>query len=205
MLKSLACALLFALALSPSVSAATIDNRSGLPNPRVRPNDSRSAALLLQGIKRSETMRLVVERLETLDVIVYVEMQPALHRQLAGRMVWLSATQKFRYVRVSLNPELSSDTIVAVLGHELQHALEVARTPSIVDEPSLEAYYRKNGISMRSHASGWDTQAARDTGDLVRRELASAPARAALDSLQPFAAAAWNVAYHRARDRSTGR
>ena len=206
MFKLFACAALLALAITPSaIAAERDDDRAALPNPRVRPHDGRAAATLLQGIARSETIRLIVNRLETLDVIVYVEMQPALQHTLAGRMIWLTATQNFRYVRVSLNPELSGEALVAVLGHELQHVLEVALSPSIVDEPSLESYYQKNGINMRSHASGWDTQAARDTGNMVRRELAASPTRAAIESTQPFDVSAWNNLYRRTRDRFTGR
>jgi hypothetical protein len=206
MFKHFACAALLAIAISPAaVAAEDDDDRAAVPNPRVRPNDGRSAAALLQGIARSETVRLIVERLETLDVIVYVEMQAALQHKLAGRMVWLAATQHFRYVRISLNYELSGETLIAVLGHELRHALEVALSPSIVGEPSLEAYYEKNGINMRSHANGWDTQAARDAGELVRRELAAFPARAAVEPTQPFDVTAWQSVYRRTRDRFTGR
>jgi len=205
MFKSLACAALLAFAISPCAAAAPPDERPASPNPRVRPNDGRAAAALLQGLARSETIRMIVDRLETLKVIVYVEMQPALMHKLAGRMVWLAATEHYRYVRVSLSPEFSGESLVAVLGHELQHALEVALSPSIVDEPSLEAYYRKNGINMRSHASGWDTQAARDAGDLVRREIAASPARAAAEPTEPFNSSAWTGVYRRARDRFTGR
>ena len=172
--------------------------------PRVRPYDRRSAALVLEGIARSTTMRLLVTRLEASNVIVYVETQPGLDRQLAGRLVWVTAVKNFRYVRISLSPDLKPEVAISVLAHELQHALEVAEAPSIVDEASLEAYYRKNGISMRAHSSGWDTRAARDTGDLVRREVADAPVQIAKAST-PYNFHEWPVVYRRARDRFSGR
>jgi len=168
--------------------------------PRVRPHDARSATLLLEGMARSATMRHIVDRLEESDVIVYITMQPGLNRQLSGRLVWVTAVKNFRYVRISLNPELSGETGIAVLGHELQHALEVGGAPSIVSEATLEDYYRQHGINMRTHTSGWDTQAARDTGDLVRRELAGAPQRTA-ESIAAFDPAAWDAVYRRARNR----
>jgi hypothetical protein len=204
MFKRVACAVLLACVI-PSSSAVAANDAAPARSPRVRPHDARSASVLLQGIQRSETVRLIVNRLEAQDVIVYIEMQPALRGDLAGRMVWLAATQSIRYVRVSLNPQLSTETLVAVLGHELQHALEVASSPSIVDEPSLEAYYRKHGMSTRSHVSGWDTQAARDAGDLVRKELATSPARTVVESTLAFDASTWNGVYRRARDRSDSR
>ena len=169
--------------------------------PRVRPNDGRSATLLLRGIERSETIRRLVANLEARDVIVYVEIQPALSRQLGGRLVWLTAAGGFRYVRVSLNPDLSLEAQISTLGHELQHAFEVASTPSIVSESSLEEHYRKTGMSTRSHDSGWDTQAARDTGDLVRRELANGPGLRVRDAVQPFDPLQWHIVYSQARDK----
>jgi hypothetical protein len=191
-----------ALAVVSSSAAAAGDDVLKTRTPRVRPHDGRSAALLLQGIERSKTMRFLVERLEALNVIVYIETRLS-QRQLAGRMVWLAKAENFRYVRISLNPELTGETLVAVLGHELQHALEVALSPSIVDERSLQAFYSRNGISMSSHTNGWDTIAARDTGELVRREIAHTPSRSgALDVPQSFDASAWPAMYRRVRDRS---
>ena len=150
--------------------------------PRIRPNDLRSANLLLEGLHRSATLRSLVDQLDDLSVIVYLEMQPRLRLRLAGTLTWITATPTFRYVRISWNPEISMNAAIATLGHELQHALEVAQEPSIVSAATLEAFYRKHGIDMRSH-NGWDTIAARDRGDAVRRELAAGYNARALESL----------------------
>ena len=203
MLKSVLLALLV-LAVPCSAAIPEDDLPSSRSVPRVRPGDSRAAALLLGGLSRSETMRLLVNELETLNVIVYVEMQPGLNRQLGGRLAWVTAVKNFRYVRVSINPDLSAESAMSVLAHELQHAMEVAHAPSIVDEASLEAYYRKNGISTRVHTSGWDTQKARDMGDMVRREIAGTASRG-MDSVTSFHPNEWDTVYRRARDRFTSR
>jgi hypothetical protein len=202
MFKSVCVASLLLLTSGMAVSAAPkAGAASDRSLPRVRPNDGRSATLLLRGIERSETIRRLVDKLETMDVIVYVEMQPALNRQLGGRLVWLTAAGSFRYVRVSLNPDLSLEALIATLGHELQHAAEVASAPSIVDEASLETFYRKAGINVRSHDSGWDTQAARDTGDRVRKELANAPVVRVAASAPAFDPLQWHLVYLQAREK----
>jgi hypothetical protein len=204
MLRSVVVVSLLAFGAAFPADAAPVDDlQAPGRGPRVRPHDRLSATVLLEGINRSATVRLLVDRLEALNVIVYIEMQHGIRNSLAGRMVWMTATQFARFVRISLNPELSSDLLIAALGHELQHALEVAMSPSIVDEPSLELYYRKNGMSMRSHVSGWDTQAARDVGDLVRRELAGTSVRFTAESTQPFDPQSWPIVYGRARERFT--
>jgi hypothetical protein len=171
---------------------------------RVRPHDGRSATLLLRGIERSPTLRLIVDQLEAHDVIVYIEMHPGLKHQIAGHLTWLTSAGSARYVRISLNPTLGPETLLSVLGHELRHALEVALAPQIVDEPSLEAYYRRHGIQVQSHSSGWDTFAAREAGELVRREVADIPGTGA-ESVAPFDPVRWPVAYGRMRDRFTTR
>jgi hypothetical protein len=169
-------------------------------NPRVRPYDGRTAQLLLEGLERSSTLRATVDRLEQLDVIVYLEMQPALRKKLAGTLTWLAAAQSNRYVRISLNPEIAHDTLISTLGHELQHALEVAEAPSVVDPTSLQAYYEKHGLSTAQHSNGWDSLAARVVGDHVRRELAGMrTARVLADSIQGFNPQEWHIVYRRAR------
>jgi hypothetical protein len=139
--------------------------------------------ILRQGLERSETLRNMVEQLGHYDVIAYVQVQPALSPGLAGALTWMSATGTFRYVRISLNPALSMETLIAALGHELQHALEVAMAPEIRSVRSLEAFYSRHGTNAREHR-GWDTVAAQDAGETVRRELASARRTPATVSLE---------------------
>jgi hypothetical protein len=111
----------------------------------------------------------------------------------------MAATRNFRYVRISLNPEIGGDLAVATLGHELQHAVEVAEAPSIVDGESLAAYYQKNGVRVGTHKDDWDSVAARTIGHDVRRELSQAPAARAVASIEPFDPRGWNIVYRRAR------
>jgi hypothetical protein len=169
------CALLtivFLVCVSTPHAAQAQPPSAATGSPRVRANDGRTAAILLEGLRRSETLRVLVDEIEQSDVIVYLEIQWNLRRGLAGGLTWVAGTKSFRYVRISLSPYLTGDVMVATLGHELQHAVEIAREPSIVSGVTLASYYTRNGLSMAAHWSGWDTLAARQTGDEVRRELA---------------------------------
>jgi hypothetical protein len=170
-----------------------------VPAPRVRAGDARSAMLLTQGLQRSETLRGLVTQLERRDVIVYVEMQPALKKRLAGTMTWITATPNHRYVRVSINPELNTDMAIATLGHELQHVVEVANAPGVVSDQTLEKFYRVHGDANRAEFNGWDTEAARVAGHEVRRELAAVRSARVADSIQQFDPNDWLVVYRRAR------
>jgi hypothetical protein len=163
--------------------------------------------LLIQGLERSATIRALANQLEQREVIVYLEMQPALRKRLAGMLTWVTATKSHRYVRISLNPELSTDAAIATLGHELQHALEVANAAEIVCERTLARFYQEHRGSNQVHATGWDTEAARVAGEDVRRELVasagerdrSRPGRVADSIQQQLDPDDWMVVYRRAR------
>ena len=166
--------------------------------PRVRPDDGRSAAMVLEGMERSATLRALIDALETRDVIIYIQMQPMLKGRLAGSVTWVTAAGRFRYIRLSWSPDLSASAAIATLGHELQHALEIANEPSIVSAETLETFYRSNGISMRAH-NGWDTLAARDRGDIVRKEIASVRGSRGSETLQGYNPESWPAIYTQAR------
>ena len=193
-----------ALLTAPLVAAAAPEPRPYNPatsngGPRLRPADQRAAAILLDGLQRSKTFRAIVEALEQRDVIVYFQMQPTLKGRWAGALTWMGATKRFRYVRIGLTPELRGEAAIATLGHELQHALEIANEPSVVDAATLTAHYKRIGISMRSHHNGWDTEMARQIGDDVRRDLATTSARA-VESVRGFDPKTWHIQYRRARE-----
>jgi hypothetical protein len=140
---------------------------------RVRTHDPRLREALAQGAARSAAFREVLHRVETGDVIVYIEMQMSLRGRLAGQMRWVAATAQARYVRVAINPQLSGPQLVATLAHELQHVAEIASAPSVVNERTLSAFYRGVGKERRADSDAWDTEAAQLTGEVVRRELAA--------------------------------
>jgi hypothetical protein len=184
-----------ALFAAPGANADDPSARS----PRVRAGDSRTATILLKGLERSDTIRSLVRQLEQRDVIVYLEMQPYMKRPLAGTMTWITATATHRFVRISINSELSTDAAVATLGHELQHALEVANAREIIDSQTLAAYYAKHGDNNRRHNNGWDTEAARVAGEDVRRELAGLPTTRVAESIQELNPDDWLIVYRRTR------
>ena len=184
-------AVVLLLCVSTSLAAqtqppSTAPDVRSLAGPRVRANDGRTAAILLDGLSRSETLRALVDEIEQSDVIVYLEIQWNLRRGLAGSLNWVAATGSFRYVRISLSPDVIGDVMVATLGHELQHAVEIARERSIISSATLASYYAKNGLSVTAHWNGWDTLAARQTGDEVRRELAGIRTVRVAESIQDF-------------------
>jgi hypothetical protein len=173
------CSLLITLVLAAAPGFAAppdeIPSRLSVPRDggnRIRTTEKRLGTLLSQGIARSSTLRTLVETLERGNVIVYLELQPALRRRLSGVMTFVTTTTRFRYVRISINPELPTETLIASIGHELQHALEVAQAETVVDDNTLSALYQRIGRAVGGrHVDRWDTDAAQEVGEQVRREL----------------------------------
>ena len=142
----------------------------------VRTQDDRLTQLLRVGSARSATLRALVDRIEASRVIVYVAINPQIKPNLSGMLTWMTQAGGYRYVRASISNDLSSDQMIATIAHELQHVVEVIEDETVNDENSLVALYRRIG-QQRGHSSPsrWETDAAQQTGFVVRKELASAP------------------------------
>ena len=171
-------ALVLVLAAARPLRAESLALDASQP-PSVRTTDRRMRALFDEGLRRSLTFRAVVDRLNQSDVVVYLHCEAQWSPRVAGRLTFVAATGGLRYVVVRIARQLSREQQLAILGHELQHAVEIADTPAIVDAASLEREYRRFGyVSRWSPTPGvaFDSQAAVDTGVQVLREVTAAAA-----------------------------
>jgi hypothetical protein len=154
-----------ALAITPLTESAALDS----PYRHVRSQDRAVRHLLKRGFKYSYTFRELMSRLEQSDVIVYIEYTPNLPASLDGRMMMLPTSHGQRYVRIQIALRGAPDESVATLGHELQHAIEVAEDTAVRDQTAMTALYER--IGMRGGLHVYDTLAAQEVGRTVRREL----------------------------------
>lgn len=149
---------------APAVAQLASDTR------RVRAMDERAAQLLDAGVHRSPTFAGLVTALHDTDVIVYIETTDRLPATMGGRLLLQAVTPHERYVRVQVRARLRQNEGIEVMAHELRHALEVATEASVIDEAGFVALYERIGYRSRAHR-GFDTDAARRTGETVRQEL----------------------------------
>src|SRR5262245_50748688 len=94
--------------------------------PRIRPAGEYEMHLLTEGACRSETLRSLVTKLEESDLIVYVLVRRLERRSLTGGLQFVGATLTDRVIRVVLDTHVDRQHLITILGHELQHAAEVA-------------------------------------------------------------------------------
>jgi hypothetical protein len=125
--------------------------------------------LLALGLKKSPTFRQLVNRLEQSDVIVYIDVRPDMPGHLGGALRFLAKSARARFLRVNLNRVYPVTTLVALLGHELQHAVEVADAPDVMSAEDLRVLYRRVGVC--TGPDSYDSLAARRTGIRVLEEL----------------------------------
>lgn len=162
-------AVLFAPTGEPVVEPFTEAALLEAPTRRIRTTDPSVRKLLKRGYRQSPAFRDLVTRLQRSDVFVYVEEVPRLPGALEGRTMILPKAHGHRYVRIQIAMRGSTDDSIALLGHELQHAVEIADAADVGDESAMAALYGRIGVRSGQHI--YDTVAAQEMGRRIRREL----------------------------------
>ncbi len=125
--------------------------------------------LIAQGMAQSPTFRRLVNQIERSDVIVYVDLRPDMRESIGGSLRFLAKSATHRFLRVQVNRADAPLWRVALLGHELQHAVEVAEAGDIASSDDMRALYHRIGV--RTGPDAYDSMAAREAGYTVRDEL----------------------------------
>lgn len=146
------------------------------PYAHIRSKERLLLHLIDDAASRSSTFRHLIDRLSLSNVVVYVEYDAALLRDIAGRLSFVSAAGGVRYVRVGISRQYAGWALQAILGHELQHAVEIAEAPEVVDVPSLVALYERIGFGDQRLGRRWfESAAAQAIARRVQRELTIGP------------------------------
>ena len=156
----------FAVLLVPSFAAA------GEPL-TPRPLDPFAADAFALAQAQSAVVRSLVATLESSNVIVHIVSSRSLPMGIGGTTRFVTSRGGYRYVRITIATDLSKSGRTTILGHELQHACEIAASDAD-DAESVKELFEKEG-----HRAGdyFETRAAIDAERLVRNELNAARAR----------------------------
>lgn len=141
------------------------------PERRVRATDPRMTALIEDGVRRSYSFADLVRSLHETDIIVYIESRNDLPRSVDGHLFLVSRRDAQRYLRIQVRSGLHPDETIALLAHELRHALEVGADPSVTTAAGFASLYERIGHQVSGVNNRFDTAAAQQMGRLVRREL----------------------------------
>jgi hypothetical protein len=172
MLATVVVLITMTLAVRPATaSAAPADS------PHVRSTNSAILASLREGAQRSPTFSALIDAIDRSNGIVYVEFGYCAFGRLKGCLLpFIAPTQTVRYLRVVVTPDKARqdhDQWLALVAHELRHALEVLDRSEVKDLPAMEAMYRAIGTPIEGAQGGFETSAARAACDVVLDELSS--------------------------------
>ena len=131
-----------AFTVAAPVSAYPINTAAADPlRPHVRGLSPKMKELIELAKRRSATFKSLVETLEQSDVVVYLENTKALPSGLDGRLMFLTKAGGVRYLHAQVTASLNAEELIAVVAHELQHAVEVAAHPEVRDAATLGSLY----------------------------------------------------------------
>ena len=137
----------------------------------VRSSDPLVLASIEDGKARSTTFSGLVARLTASDVVVYVEPRLRLPAGLVGYLDHrVTATGDRRYLWIVVDAMLEHDRLIAIIAHELQHAVEVAGVPDARSAAAIDGVFRSR-TCVRPPTNCGETEAALRVQETVSAEL----------------------------------
>jgi len=129
--------------------------------------------LIARADQRSITFHGLLEDMARTDGLVYVETGLCGHGVRACMLHSVTRSGPFRLLRILIDPQSANTDdahLAGIIGHELQHALEVLSNPKITSAAAMFNFYNRT-----APASGaFETAAARLVGDRITGEMAIA-------------------------------
>jgi hypothetical protein len=135
---------------------------------RVRSTDIKITTLIARAVEQSATFRSLLEEIAATDGIVYVEPgRCGAVRACLTLKVTVAEPHRILWIRV--DPRRNACDVMASIGHELWHAVEVLREPSIRSDGELYFFLARG---REQNPTAWmETEAAIKVGQEVRSEL----------------------------------
>jgi hypothetical protein len=135
-----------------------------------RPLDPLSVETFEQAFTGSPLVRDLVRQLEGSNLVVHIESTRSLPFGVAGTMRFVASRGGYRYVRIQLATDNRPDARAAVLGHELQHACELAASDAY-DQDAVKRLFKAAGHNPGPSEDVFETRAAILVERQVKTEL----------------------------------
>ena len=142
----------------------------------VRSEQAVIRAWIVEGYSQSATFKKLVDEVEGLPGIVYLDATVAVPRGLDGALLHrVAGSRSLPILRVQLRWNLSPAEGIATLAHELQHVAEVLRAGQTGDSSAMTALFASLDEAHSNGASRFETQEARQVAARVLSELRRSP------------------------------
>jgi hypothetical protein len=137
-------------------------------SPRVRSSVPKITTVLSEASARSKTFRALVADIEQTDGIVYIEPGRCKHGVRACLSLSITPAGSFRILRVLVDMASDMFELMATIGHELRHALEILSEPHVRTTAQAYLFYTRESPTSRDV---FETRAAILTGLAVEQEI----------------------------------
>ena len=125
------------------------------------------ATLIRDAIAWSQTFRRLAQTIDASDGLVYVESGEC-RNYLEACLVSVTVSGPYRVLQVRVHSRTADRHLMASIGHELPHAVEVLSSAAVKDNAAMHMFYAREG---RRGSQGFETDAAIEAGDAVRAEV----------------------------------
>ena len=142
------------------------------PMPRVRSTNPAIAAALAEAERKSPTFESLVRTIEATDGIVYVERGQCRRGVHACLSHAVTSGGGFRFLRILIGNVDDVVELMATIGHELRHAIELLSESSVRTASAAYNYYSREAPTIRD---AFETPAAVRAGVAVAAELRRFP------------------------------
>ena len=136
--------------------------------PRIRTDDRDIAQAIAQATEWSGTFRRLVETIQGTDGLVWIQRGSCFRGARACLSLSLVVAGPNRLLRIVVDRQRAGDDLMASLGHELQHAVEVLDSPA---KSTTEMFYLYRSPGVYRVGEKFETVAAVEAGHAVGREV----------------------------------
>ena len=155
-------ALTIAATICTAAPSATAADDQALHLSRVRSENPSIGAVVRDATMRSVTFRQLVDTIDGTDGLVYIEQGKCGHGVRACLLMSVKIAGPSRMLRVIIGDSRPNCRMMASIGHELRHAVEVLSDPHIRSDSAIFSSYERLGRATDS--SRFETEAAMHAG-----------------------------------------
>jgi hypothetical protein len=136
------------MALTTAAAPALAGGQDDRPGrfTRVRAPDPELRRVIAEGADRSPTFLALASELQRSTAIVQVQFGRCPRGNFRSCVSSVEGDARQRHIRVFVDTRTSQDRLIATIAHELQHAVEIVRSPDAIDAERTLALYRRIAI-----------------------------------------------------------
>ena len=164
------CAVRGVLLIAIAAGATRTTTANPAAGPQIRSTDAVIRALMSDAASHSRTFRRLIETIEGTNGIVYVESGACGHGVRACLVMSVTPAGSYRILRILIDMRQKPRDLMASIGHELRHAIEVLENRAVVDTAGFYLFYAQGSVEP---GRPFETRAAIEAGFAVRNEIES--------------------------------